>query len=440
LSSCIVVIILTLAAFTPPIFAGDADTVYSATLENGIKVIVREGHDINLAAVDIWVRAGSVNETDATSGVSHFTEHMIFKSTDKFGPGRLDREAEGMGAELNGGTSRDWVHFYTTVASEYLPATLAMLGDAITGARFLPDDIERERRVVLDEIAKEESNPSARAMDAFARTAYTTHPYRLPLTGTKESVARLLRSDMVDYYNKYYTPQNITVAIAGDVSQEDAAKMVRAAFSGMKSSPSSAVREEASKEPATTEPKVNHAKSATSQAYVVTGYMGPSASDFKDACAMDVILVILGDTQSGRLSAAFAGAGVRFGKISSDFTTQKYPSTISVLAATSPGAVDAAAGVILKEFKRLAEEPVSDAELASAKRIVEGGDLFDQEVYSGQARLLGIYDMVGTFDMSLRYASTVRSLSSQDIREAAKKYFKKGGEIRLVMEPDKVNP
>jgi zinc protease len=216
--------------------------------------------------------------------------------------------------------------------------------------------------------------------------------------------------------------------------------MVKAAFSGMKSSPASAVREEAPEEPSPTEPRVSRVKSPTSQAYVVTGYMGPSASDFKDACAMDVILVILGDTQSGRLSAAFAGAGVRFGKISSDFTTQKYPSTVSVLAATSPGAVDAAAGVIQKEFQRLAEEPVSDAELASAKRIVEGGDLFDQETYSGQARLLGLYDMVGTFDMSLRYASTVRSLSAEYIREAAKKYFKRGGEIRLVMEPDKVNP
>lgn len=437
--SCIIAIILTLAVFASPLLAGDANTVCATTLEDGIKVIVREGHDINLAAVDIWVRAGSVNETDATNGVSHFVEHMIFKSTDKLGPGQLDREIEGMGAELNGGTSKDWVHFYTTVASEYLPATLAMLGDAITGARFLPDDIERERRVVLDEIAREESNPSVCAMNAFARTAYTAHPYRLPLTGTRESVAKLTRSNLVDYYNKYYIPQNITVVIAGDVSREAAAEMVKKAFSGIRPSPKTCALESTPKEPPVTEPRMDRIKSAASQAYVVIGYMGPAASDLKESCAMDVMLAILGDTQSGRISSALGRAGVQFGRVSTNFITQKHPSTISVLAAVDAGCLDAAAEVILKEFKRLAEEPVSEPELLAAKRIAEGGDLFDQETYSGQARLLGIYDMVGTFDMSIRYSPTVRSLSAEDIRESAKKYFK-GGEIRLIMEPDKANP
>lgn len=415
-------------------FAGPADEVSVTTLPNGVKVIVREGHAVNLVAVDIWIRAGSMNETDATSGVSHFVEHMIFKATDKYGPGEMDREIEGIGAELNGGTSRDWAHYYTTVASEYLPTALDVLADAVTNARFEPDEIEKERRIILDEIARSDGNSPQRALNLFSQAAFAVHPYRLPPTGMRESVARVTRDDLVTYYNRYYVPANTCVVIAGDVSKSDAVALVEKAFAGFTRA-GRADSVAVPTEPPITAPRVKRFETEKDQTYLVLGYLAPPASQFREACALDVMLAILGDTYQGRISAALNAKGIHFGTISTDFISQRYPTTFSTLASVAPKDADAVVSVLLAEYGRLGSEPVSDGELQLAKRLVEGGDLFDQETFAGQARALGLYESIASYDLALKYAPMVRSLRADDIMEVAAKYFGANNYCLARMEP-----
>lgn len=402
--------------------AGPADEVSVTTLPNGMKVIVREGHAINLVAVDVWIRAGSVNETDATSGVSHFVEHMIFKATSKYGPGEMDRQIEGVGAELNGGTSRDWAHFYTTVASEYLPTALDVLANAVTNPQFKAEEIEKERRIILDEIARSDGNSSQHVFNLFSQAAFSVHPYRFPPTGMRESIARLTRDDLVTYYNRYYAPGNTCVVIAGDVSKSDAVALVEKAFAGF----TTASRGDSipvPMEPPITSPRVKRFESQKDQTYLVLGYFAPPASQFKEACALDVMLAILGDTYEGRISAALNAKGIQFGAINTDFISQRYPTTFSTLVSVAPKDADAVVSILLAEYSRLGSEPVSDAEFQLAKRLVEGGDLFDQETFAGQARALGLYESIASYDLALKYAPMVRSLTAADIMEVAAKCF-----------------
>ncbi len=427
----LIIVILTALALS----ASAAEVSYT-TLPNGMKVIVREGHAVNLAAVDIWVRAGSVNETSANNGISHFVEHMIFKATKKYGPSEADREIEGLGAELNGGTSKDWVHFYTNVASEYLPAALDVLADALMNAQFRAEDIQKERQVLADEIARSDSNPTQRAFNLFSRAMYTAHPYGLPPMGSKDVIAGLTRDDLVAYYNRYYTPAHTIVSIAGDVSSSDAVAMVEKAFAGF-SRTSNAGALTPPDEPPVTSPREKQFDSQTSQAYVVFGYAGPPISQFKDACVLDIILALLGDTNHGRIYSALTDKGIQFGEIKTDFMSQRYPSTICTVVAVDPKDEDAVVGVLKSQYQRLADEAVPAAELQQAQRVVTGGDLFDQETFAGQARSLGLYEAIGTYDLSLKYGPTVAGITAGDISSVARRYFGSNNYCLVRIEPGK---
>jgi zinc protease len=431
---CVSIVAILLALLTTQVLSDEAGTVSSTTLPSGMKVIVREGHVANLAAVEIWVRAGSINESDANNGVSHFVEHMIFKATSKYGPGQIDREIEGLGAELNGGTSKDWVHFYTTVASEYLPTALEVLADAVVNAQFRPEDIDKERQVILDEIAQGENDPSHRAYGLFSQAAFAVHPYRLPPMGTRESVGRLSRDDLVAYYNRYYTPGNMCVVIAGDVKKSDALSLVQRVFSGF-SRPTFDVPT-APAEPKITEPRVRSVKTDSNQTYVIVGYQVPGCAAFRECCALDVILEILGDDHRGRISAALTAQGIKFSKSGAEFVTQREPTYLYVLAAVDPADADKAASVLLQELRRLAEEPPSPGELLQAKRLVEGGDLFEQETYSGQARALGQYESIASFDLALKHLTIVREITAEEVRSVAEKYFGTENYCRVTIGPE----
>lgn len=414
-----------------------AESVSSTTLPNGMKVIIRDSHTVNLAAVDIWVKAGSVNETEANNGISHFVEHMIFKATEKYGPGQIDREIEGLGAELNGGTSRDWMHFYTTVASEYLPTALEVLADAIMSARFRPEDVEKERQVILDEIARAESNPSQRAFNLFPRAAFTVHPYRLPPMGARESIGKLTRDDLAAYYNQYYSPENTCVVIVGDVVTSDALALVQRAFSGFENEVKHGRPTPAPPaEPPLASARVKRFRSLTDQAYVVLGYRVAPASELREVCALDVILALLGDAYRGWVSAALNANGIQFSMVTADFVAQRYPTTFSVLVSVSPADIEKVVPILLSEFHKLSAQPAPAKELEHAKRLVEGSDLFEQETFSGQARALGLYESIASHDLALEYAPTVRSISSADVMGVAKKYFAGGNCCVVLIEPE----
>lgn len=413
-----------------------ANDVRSAVLPNGMKVIVREGHTINLAALDIWIKAGSIYESESTSGATHFIEHLIFKGTPKYGPGRIDREIERFGAQINGGTSRDYIHLYTTVPSEHVPMALDLLADAIMNAQFRAEDIETERRIILDEIARSESDPVQRALTLFARTAYVTHPYRLSPMGSRESIARLTRDDLVAFYRRHFVPANTSVAIAGDVDFSAVVRMVEQAFSGFGND----VKQDQSSlppaEPPLSAKRVSYHRSFTNQSYVVLGYHAAPASDLTAVCALDVILALLGDEFHGRLATALNAKGIRFGTIKVDYTTQRQPSTFAVLLSVRPEDVDRAIEVILAEYRRLADEVVPADELAHAKRVVEGSDLFEQETFSGQARALGLYESVASYDHALKYGSTVREITSADVQSVATRYFTGDRYCAVVIAPE----
>ena len=435
---CILILGILLAVFSPCAYSAN-ETLSMTKFDNGLKVIVREGHSVNLVAVDIWVKAGSINEDSSNNGVSHLVEHMVFKATKKFGNGDIDREMEGIGAEVNGGTSKDYVHFFTTVASEYLQTALDVLADAVMNAQFRPEDIEKERLVVLDEIARSESDPVKVAVNAFARTSYTRHPYGMPETGTRESVLKLKRDNLASYYAKYFTPTNTCVSIAGDVTKQDAVTAVVKSFSGFERiHPNSVVKTSLpANEPARTTPLLRrYTWKQSKKAYLVIGLDAAPVSEAKDVCALDTIAAMLGNTSRGRISAALTDAHIAFTEVNADYVTQRCPGLIYVLVSIDPADEEKAASVILTEYRRLANEQVTAGELSESVSRVVGADLYQDETFSGQARVMGLWETIDSYDHYLGRSSILNSLSVSDVTDCAKKYLSGDNYCLITLEPE----
>ncbi|MCL5104630.1 MAG: insulinase family protein [Armatimonadetes bacterium] len=388
---------------------------------NGLTVVLQEDHAADLVGLDVWVKAGSGRENEKISGVSHFIEHLVFGSTPKRRQGEMDLEMESLGATLDARTSRDWAHFSTTVSPRYLSKALDVLADAITNSQFQEDNIERERYVILDEIAKKQANPTEVCKDYLAKELYGTHPYALPVEGTAASVKTITKKDIVDYHNKFYVPGNIAVVIVGDIDSQKAISEVGRVFQSMASglAPS-----ESPKEIAPPDKQVNRSIASSFKLnYIAIGMLGPKAADYADVCTTDVMLTYLGFGYRSWMETELKGKMGLALEVSADFLTQREPGMISLIAATTDANTDKAKGAIFAKIASLGKEGLTDFDLAQAKRSLLGQSAFQNETYGGRANSFGFYYAASEPEFSIKYEACVESVTNADITRVARKYL-----------------
>jgi len=400
---------------------------------NGLTIILREDHATELIGLDIWVKAGSANETAKNNGVSHFIEHMVFGATAKRQPGDMDLEMESLGATLDARTSRDWAHFYTTVSSRYLSQALDILADALTSSQFREKDIKSERMIILDEVAKKQSEPFRVCQDYLAKELFGNHPYSLPVEGTAESLKAISRQDILDYYHKYYVPKNIAVILVGDVDMQRATTEVGRAFQGLSNLPQPELQ---TQQVAQIERQVNkRIKVSFNNTYLAVGFIGPAGTDYTDVCATDLLLAYLG---YGYRSWMAEELQVKMGlatEVSADFLTQNQQGMISLVAETSDSSVDKFKGSLFAKIARIRNEGIPEASLALSKRSLLGQFAFQNETYLGTANTYGFYYAVSQPDFASRYVSCIQSITNQDIIRATQKYMDPSRAVVLILGP-----
>ena len=204
-----------------------------ATLDNGLTVILEENHSAPVVALQMWVKVGGADETDDESGLAHTLEHMIFKGTKKRNVGEIAKEIESMGGDINAWTSYDQTVYHIVVASRFYKEGLDVLADAIQNSIFDPQELEREKKVVLEELKRSEDSPSRKLGKRLMGTAYTSHPYTRPVIGLKETVESLNRKKTFDFYKRWYVPNNMTLVISGDFDNDDFFPIVKRGFPGL---------------------------------------------------------------------------------------------------------------------------------------------------------------------------------------------------------------
>ena len=193
-------------------------------------MLAREAHVAPVAEIQIWAKVGSADEGPGEAGLAHFHEHMLFKGTGQRGVGEVAAEIEGEGGRINAYTSFDMTVYHATLPSESLEVGMGVLSDAVRHSVFDPDEVAREIEVVLEEIRRSKDSPHHVLGEALFAEAYRSHPYRAPILGTSESVAGFTQAKLLDFYRRWYTPENLLVVVVGDFETGRAVDLVAKAF------------------------------------------------------------------------------------------------------------------------------------------------------------------------------------------------------------------
>ena len=199
-------------------------------LNNGQTVVIQEVKTNPIVTIDTWIKTGSINENDQNNGVSHFLEHLFFKGSTNHAPGEFDKILETKGAITNAATSKDFTHYYVTIPSKDFDLALEMHSDMLLHPLIPRKELEKERKVVIEEIMKDANSPNTLVYDNLVNMLYTTHPYKRKVIGKEGIISKIQREEILDYYNKYYNPSNMVTVIVGDVDSASAIEKVKYDF------------------------------------------------------------------------------------------------------------------------------------------------------------------------------------------------------------------
>ncbi|RMF94224.1 MAG: insulinase family protein, partial [Candidatus Schekmanbacteria bacterium] len=362
------------------------DNMKVKTLKNGLKVIVKETHSSPVVSFHMWVKTGSSYENDKTRGMSHLLEHMLFKGTKKRKVGEIAKEIDSAGGMINAFTSKDVTVYYLTIASRFFDTGIDIISDAIMNSELDEKELEKEKKVVLEEIRMGEDDPERSSYKGLFLTAYDVHPYRYPVIGYKETVSAVTRDTLMKYYKERYIPSNMTLVIAGDVNCNEAFKKAAEAFKNFKDKPLK--NTPLPKEPSQKELKFKTAKKSVKQAFVKIAFHIPGIAS-KDVPAIDLLASILGEGDSSRLYKKLKLESALANSVYAYSMTPKNPGLFIVSLSTEPNKLDKALLTTLKELKKITAEEIDENELQKAKTSIESSTIYAQETVNGIAQNIG---------------------------------------------------
>lgn len=411
------------------------EAVFRKTLENGLTVLVKESAVKDLVSINIAVKAGSSCEEEYTaSGISHLVEHLVFKGTSARKVGDIEKEIRSYGGIINGGVSHDITTYDVTVPGRYYTQTLSLLKDMLANAVFDNSELEKERQVILKEIKLNEDDPEKKLMTVLFENAYIVHPYKYPPIGYERLLKSLTRDDVVKYYNRRYTPNNIVIAVVGKIAAKDAAAAIESEFGNFRA-PNYKPVNRGEPEPQQISKRVFEEAAPVTLSYLALGFHSTGMLD-RDLFAMDVLSMILARGDNSRLNKLLLKEKREVHSISAWNYTPQGPGLFIITALLDKDNAGQARIDILEEIKKIKAADVSDGELESAKRMVLGDYILSRETIEEQAGDLSeneIYAQDSNF--SARYVEGIDKVSKFDIKRVANRYLNEDNMTEITLKP-----
>jgi len=333
---------------------------YTYKLKNGIRLVYEKIPFAKTVSVGIWVRAGSMYETKRENGISHFIEHMLFKGTKNRSAYKIAEEMDFVGGHMNAYTSRECTCYYSKTLSDSLELSVDMLSDMYYNSLFSPEDIEVERKVIIEEINMYEDSPEDVAIDSLTEFIWENNPLGYQIAGTEESVGGITREMMLDYMERRYTPLNTVISVAGSFDENVLVELCEKYFSKEKSSVEESVA------PPEFIPGRKEREKDIEQTHLSIAYPGIKLSDDR-IYEITLLNNILGASMSSRL---FQSVREKHGLCYSIYSyTASFPQAgmIGIYAGLNGDELDKAEKLIDAEIKKLVRENVSEYELEKAK-------------------------------------------------------------------------
>lgn len=394
---------------------------YKTRLDNGLTVIIEEEHSAPVVSVQMWVNVGGADESEKEGGISHVFEHMLFKGTEKRKVGEIASVIESVGGNINAYTSFDHTVYHLTVPSRHFPTGLDIVGDAIQHSSFDPDELKKELEVVLEEIRMNEDSPGRKLYKKLLAAAYTTHPYKRPVIGYEPVVRTFTREQIIDFFKRWYIPNNMILVITGDVNKDAALKAVKDEFKGFR-------KAEDPHKPRPVEPQQAGIRSDIISQPIAETHLGMAfhIPELKnpDTYALDVLSGILGAGESSRLYKKLKIEDAIVDDISAYPMSLKDPGLFLITSRLETKNVEKALSAAYTEVKRLAFEGPNHEEIQKAKLNLESEFIYSRETMDGLANKLGYYESsYGDIDYEKKYIEGIRKVTPQDIKRVINRYF-----------------
>ena len=391
-------------------------------ISNGQTVIVKEVHDNPIVTIDTWIKTGSVNEADSNNGVAHFLEHMFFKGTQKYPAGKFEQILESKGAITNAATSKDYTHYYIEIPSKYFDLALEMHSDMLLNPLLPRNELEMERKVVLEEIARGNDNIEKQLYEQLISILYKEHPYKREVIGTKDVIETITREEMFNFYNDWYNPSNMVTVIVGDVDTNTALKAVSSNFKSDKKE--SKKKDTYKHEHLKTNLKPSVINTDTKSGYLIIGFRGVPSKETEDSAALDVLATILGNGKSSRLYKNIQEEQHLCSSIYSGHSSLKDDSIFFVKTIFSPENQEKLETEIWKQIQMLSKNEISQDELDKAKNIIKRETLYSRESVSNIANEMGYMTVLtGSPAYYDNYLKDIEKVSVKDVKRVADKYL-----------------
>jgi len=394
-------------------------TMYNKTvLDNGIKVISEEINHVRSVSIGVWVRCGSRSENDAINGVAHFIEHMLFKGTKTRSAFDIASEIDSVGGVMNASTGKELTAFYIKIPDYHLTIAINLLADILRNSLFDPEEIEKEKSVVLQEIHMTEDTPDDYIHDFFEKTFWNGHPLGLSVLGTKETVTNFKRDDITKFFTERYMKKNLVLTAAGNLKHDNLVDLVQKSFGSLDGEP---VKEDSTKPMPSS--KVAVVKKDLEQEHIIIGTIAPSSISLSRYPAF-LMNIILGGSMSSRLFQEIREKRGLAYSIRSFLTTYRDAGMLGIYAGTSENKVKDVISLIRKELDSLKKDFLTEKELQSAKELVKGNLLLSMESTDNRMTRLARNEIFFGRNVSLEEIErNIETVSREDIRNLAEEIF-----------------
>ncbi len=401
-------------------------------LDNGLEVLVREIPHAAVSGCWALYRVGSRNERLGITGTSHMVEHMLFKGGGKLGKGDIGKMVTRLGGEYNGFTTKDFTAYYEILPADHIETGLMIEAERMMNAAFDPKEVDAERSVMLSEREGNENDPEFQCMEELFLTSYRIHPYRWSEGGLKQDIARIEREDLIDYYHKYYAPENAVLVIVGPHKASQILPHVEKYFASAE--PRGKPAEPVEAEPTQVGERRVGLRAISEADYIKVAYHTPK---FDNA---DIYSLIMLDAVLGGIRLFAFGPGQTSGRslrlykalverkiasyASSEFWPTIDPSVFMLDMTVWNGVpVDRAEKALLGEVDKLLSKPPAKNELERALSQVKAQYAYALDGVTRQGFLIGIFELVTSFETIDALVQKLSSVTPEQTSEAARKYL-----------------
>jgi predicted Zn-dependent peptidase len=398
------------------------DEVRLTRLPNGITVLTEHMPGLRSVTAGIWVRRGSRHEAPELNGICHFIEHAVFKGTQRRSARDIAVESDRLGGNLDAFTTHEMTGFAVKVADRSLPEAFDLLADLLANPRFDQIDLEREQKVILEEMKMVEDTPDELLGELFNAAYFPGHPLGRPIEGTEETITSFDHNTISIFHAREFSPSNLVVAAAGNVVHEQLVELIEKSFAATASGEAKLAPFEESPAPAA--PILIEQKKELEQAHLVIAAPWPDAKD-NDRYAASLLASVVGGGTSSRLWQTIREERGLAYSVGAGGSTFSDVGVFTIYAGTSPEHLDEVLDLSLAEMRRVVSESVSEEELTLAKDQALSSILLGLESSSARVSALARQEIIHGRRISPQESiEKLEAVTPDDMQRVARKFFR----------------